>query len=43
VPQLVGTGVDRVLEHVDGGPELLPDDGSPIDIQMVSPMGYNRT
>src|SRR3990172_6686138 len=33
-PQFVGTGAERIAEHVDSGPELLPDDRFPGDVHV---------
>jgi hypothetical protein len=41
-PDLVGTGGHGVLEHVDGGPELLPEDGSPGCVHFNLPLDKIR-
>ena len=36
-PEQIWTGHDRVFEHVDGGPELSPEDRVPTRIQFRAP------
>jgi hypothetical protein len=37
VPKFVGTGEQGIFEHVNSGPELLPNDGSPSRIHFKTP------
>src|SRR5688572_28138689 len=39
-PQFVGTCAERIVEHVDSSPELLPDDCFPGDIHVEPPVDF---